>query len=162
MFNNSGDPNTNHSNKKFIWLLDYWKFVIQAISHATYHLNNQLLVRYSSYGLTNTIQWLNSFGRIKYWTKVGNNRTIWLILSSVIQMPDCSINGQVNSRQIFCYSDHLWNNKQFLDWNNFDHLNTRLVCYLDPQCNWYKGLVGKEKDHQATWRNIFSYHCCKH
>ena len=32
----SGDPNTEHLNNGTIWLTDYWKFVIQATSHATY------------------------------------------------------------------------------------------------------------------------------
>ena len=36
-FNYSGDPKTEHSNNGTIWLMDYWKFVIQAI-HQSWNL----------------------------------------------------------------------------------------------------------------------------
>ena len=36
--------------------MDYWKFVIQVISHATYDLNNKILVCYSSHGLNNELK----------------------------------------------------------------------------------------------------------
>ena len=36
--------------------MDYWKFVIQAISHEIYDLNNKILVCYSSHGLNNELK----------------------------------------------------------------------------------------------------------
>ena len=51
----SGDQKTEHSNNGTIWLMDYWKFVIQVISQATYQTahdpNNEHLVHYSGHGL---------------------------------------------------------------------------------------------------------------
>ena len=58
------------------------------------------------------------------------------------------LTGRGNSGQIVCYSDHLkyWtkivqysdhhsNNKPFNYGTTFDHSNTRLVLYSDPQCS---------------------------
>ena len=53
----SEDLNTAHLVNELM------KVVIQAISHAIYYLNNELLVCYLSHGLNNgTIQRLNKFG----------------------------------------------------------------------------------------------------
>ena len=51
----SGDPNTEHSLNGYIRLPNFWKFVIQAINHATYDLNGELLVRNSSHDLNNEL-----------------------------------------------------------------------------------------------------------
>ena len=54
----SGDPNTEHSNNRTVWLTNFWKFVIQAISQETFDLKNELLIRYSIHGLNNFVLFL--------------------------------------------------------------------------------------------------------
>ena len=46
------------------------------------------------------------------------------------------LTGQVNIRQFVCSSDHHFNKRPYS--TTFDHLNVRLVRYLEPHCIYKK------------------------
>ena len=60
-----------------------------------------------------------------------------------------------NSKLLVRYSRHGLNNRSFEEPTFWDHLNTKLVCYSDPHCNYtWRGLVVHDREKWKSYRRV--------
>ena len=108
----SGDLTSKDFNYANIWLTNFtcWLFrCLVIVGYSSHELNSELEVGYSSHHSRNL--------SAKY---LYNNDLLV-----------CYSSHGLNTKLLVCYSSNL-NNKPFNDQTHFDHLNTKIVHYSDP------------------------------